>query len=233
MIGAKVRRFAPNDTFFLFNWADAAAFKIYATVGTKEKVDFLAKSLQIPQERIFNSRDSSFLPSIMQATDGRGVDIVLNSLAGQLLHASWECVAPHGKMIELGKRDFLTHGVLDMSPFLSNRSFAGVDLMGVLKERPDILEQCVEQPRGIATQVLTRSIGSTVRSQTPAKTGLLSRSAPCMSTMQLRLRTHSDTCKQARIWESWCFECLLTAQPRWVACLCGQCLCSSQIIPTF
>lgn len=214
MIGAKVRKFGPNNTIILLNWANAAAFKIYATVGTKEKVDFLAKSLQIPQERIFNSRDTSFLPSLMQATDGRGVDIVLNSLAGHLLHTSWECVAPHGKMIELGKRDFLTHGVLNMSPFLANRSFAGVDLMGVLKERPDIREQCVKQPPRMATQILTRPIGSTVRSQTPAKMGLLSRSAPCMFTMQPRLRTHSDTCKQARIWESWCFECLLTVQPR-------------------
>ncbi|KAL3454153.1 polyketide synthase [Aspergillus insuetus] len=114
---------------------------IYATVGTKDKRDYLTESLQIPQERIFSSRDSSFLLSLMQATNGKGVDIVLNSLAGHLLHASWECVAPHGKMIELGKRDFLTHGVLNMSPFLLNRSFTGVDLMGVLKERPDIREQ--------------------------------------------------------------------------------------------
>ncbi|KAJ0414376.1 hypothetical protein BJY00DRAFT_321073 [Aspergillus carlsbadensis] len=135
--------------------------KIYATVGTNDKRDYLTESLQIPPERIFNSRDSSFLPSLMQATDGRGVDLVLNSLAGHLLHASWQCVAPHGKMIELGKRDFLTHGVLDMSPFLMNRSFTGVDLMGVLTERPEIREQCVPWTPRMPSRNLTRPTGST------------------------------------------------------------------------
>lgn len=65
----------------------------------------------------------------MKATNGRGVDIVLNSLAGELLHASWECVAQFGKMIELGKRDFLTNGMLSLNPFAGNRAFFGVDLL--------------------------------------------------------------------------------------------------------
>lgn len=67
----------------------------------------------------------------MKLTGGRGVDIVLNSLSGELLHASWECVAPLGKMIELGKRDFLLNGTLPMSPFAENRTFYGVDVLGI------------------------------------------------------------------------------------------------------
>lgn len=47
---------------------------------------------------IFNSRDESFLPDLMRETQGRGVDVVLNSLSGELLHASWRCVAPRGKV---------------------------------------------------------------------------------------------------------------------------------------
>lgn len=102
----------------------------------------------IPRDHIFHSRDSSFTPGIMRATNGRGVDIVLNSLAGKLLHSSWECVAPHGKMIELGKRDFLTHGVLSMSPFLANRTFYGVDLLQICQEKHDIRARLVNN-RGI------------------------------------------------------------------------------------
>lgn len=79
----------------------------------------------------------------MHATAGRGVDIVLNSLSGNLLHASWQCVAKFGRMIELGKRDFISHGVLDMSTFESNRSFVGVDLAQVGKEAPQVLRRLV------------------------------------------------------------------------------------------
>jgi hypothetical protein len=73
----------------------------------------------------------------MQETQGNGVDIVLNSLAGELLHASWQCVAEFGKMIEIGKRDFLEHGSLAMDLFGGNRAFFGVDLVRLL-EKPGI-----------------------------------------------------------------------------------------------
>lgn len=64
----------------------------------------------------------------MHATNGRGVDLVLNSLSGELLHASWRCVAQRGKMIEIGKRDMYERGSLSLEMFKGNRSFFGVDL---------------------------------------------------------------------------------------------------------
>jgi NADPH:quinone reductase-like Zn-dependent oxidoreductase len=117
--------------------------QIYATVGTDEKVQYLMKAFGLPRNRIYNSRDISFQPDLMHETNGRGVDIVLNSLAGKFLHASWECVATFGRMIELGKRDFLTHGMLSMSPFIANRAFFGVDLLHICQESPLILERSV------------------------------------------------------------------------------------------
>ncbi len=79
--------------------------EIYATIGSEDKAAFLVKEFGIPRNRIFNSRDSSFLQGIMEATHGSGVDLVLNSLSGELLSASWKCVAFDGAMIEIGKRD--------------------------------------------------------------------------------------------------------------------------------
>lgn len=109
-------------------------------MGSEEKTQYLEERFGIPRERIFNSRNATFLPAIMKATENRGVDLVLNSLAGELLHASWECVAKCGKMVELGKRDFIGHGTLDMHKFLGNRTFCGVDLITLGQECPDILK---------------------------------------------------------------------------------------------
>ncbi|KAJ5537168.1 Fum1p [Penicillium frequentans] len=110
--------------------------EIFATVGSEEKVQYLMENFGIPRSHIFNSRNNTFLPDLLRATNGRGADIVLNSLAGELLHASWECVASRGKMIELGKRDFLTNGTLSMAPFLRNRAFYGVDVLSLTEESP-------------------------------------------------------------------------------------------------
>jgi NADPH:quinone reductase-like Zn-dependent oxidoreductase len=67
------------------------------------------------------------------------VDLVLNSLAGDLLLASWECVAEGGMMVEIGKRDLMGHAMLPMDRFLANRSFVGVDILSLAKSRPQVV----------------------------------------------------------------------------------------------
>lgn len=89
------------------------------------------KSFGIPRSRIFDSHSVSFLSGIMRETNGRGVDLVLNSLAGELLRASWKCVAQFGKLLEIGKRDILGHGMLDLNGFQGCRSYCGFDLYSV------------------------------------------------------------------------------------------------------
>ncbi|KAL4875728.1 putative polyketide synthase [Aspergillus karnatakaensis] len=113
--------------------------EIFVTVGNIGKSQYLQDTYNISPDHIFNSRDDSFLSDLMQATNGKGVDVVLNSLAGELLHASWKCVAAGGKMFELGKRDFLGHGMLSMDAFMANRAFFGVDLDAFTKCRPSRL----------------------------------------------------------------------------------------------
>lgn len=102
--------------------------EIYATVGSEEKVQYLVENFNIPRNRIFHSRDNSFVQRVFDETNGKGVDQVLNSLSGELLHETWKCVAPHGKLIEIGKRELIGHGRLDMEPFVANRSYCCVDI---------------------------------------------------------------------------------------------------------
>ncbi|KAF4879129.1 Highly reducing polyketide synthase FUM1 [Colletotrichum siamense] len=121
---------------------------IYCTVGSQSKRDFLIEKLGIPPGKIFNSRDSSFLPGIRAATKGLGVDLVLNQLSGELLHASWQCVAEFGTFVELGRRDFIGHAKLAMDQFESNRTFCGIDLAHLWARKPrlvgDMLERVID-----------------------------------------------------------------------------------------
>ena len=122
--------------------------EIFCTVSNQEKIDFIMGTFGIPRDHIFNSRNASFLPDVLQKTDGKGVNVVLNSLSGELLHTSWQCVAEFGTMVEIGKRDFLGHGNLAMNPFLQNRTFAGLDLSQICSDRPliihDLLRRAIE-----------------------------------------------------------------------------------------
>jgi NADPH:quinone reductase-like Zn-dependent oxidoreductase len=110
---------------------------IFATVGSKQKKDFLMETYGIPAQQIFYSRDSSFAEHLLLETNGRGVDVIFNSLSSDLLRCTWRCIASFGRFIELGKRDFQVNSRLEMSPFQKNASFSAVDILQVLYERPE------------------------------------------------------------------------------------------------
>lgn len=110
--------------------------EIYATVGNPEKKNFIMESYGIPEDHIFSSRDTSFAPAIREATRGAGVDVVINSLAGDFLRETWDCIAHFGRFIEIGKRDITSNSRLEMARFNYNASFSSVDLTVLAKERP-------------------------------------------------------------------------------------------------
>lgn len=62
----------------------------------------------------------------MKRTKGRGVDIVLNSLAGEMFEASLRCLSEGGRFLELGKVEFVRRKLLDSDMFLKNCSFHGI-----------------------------------------------------------------------------------------------------------
>jgi NADPH:quinone reductase-like Zn-dependent oxidoreductase len=121
--------------------AQSMGAKIYATVGSIEKKNFLMATYQLQEEQIFFSRDISFAEGIRSATGGQGVDVALNSLSGDALQATFECVAPFGRFIELGKRDITQNSRLEMAHFNKNLSFASVDLGMVREKRPQLTKR--------------------------------------------------------------------------------------------
>jgi acyl transferase domain-containing protein/acyl carrier protein len=86
--------------------AQRVGAEIFATAGSPEKRAFL-KSLGV--HHVLDSRTTSFADEIMRITAGRGVDIVLNSLAGAMLDRSFDVLADGGTFLEIGKRGVWTH----------------------------------------------------------------------------------------------------------------------------
>jgi acyl transferase domain-containing protein/NADPH:quinone reductase-like Zn-dependent oxidoreductase len=82
--------------------AQRAGAEIFATAGSESKRAYL-RELGVPH--IFNSRTLDFSEKILEITGGLGVDIVLNSLAGDFIAASFSALGHGGRFIELGKRD--------------------------------------------------------------------------------------------------------------------------------
>ncbi|CAH0584002.1 unnamed protein product [Chrysodeixis includens] len=104
-----------------------AGCTVFTTVGTPDKRAFLRERFPaLPPENIGNSRDTSFEQMIKRRTRGRGVDLVLNSLAADKLHASVRCLAEGGRFLEIGKLDLSNDTALGMAFFLKNTTFHGI-----------------------------------------------------------------------------------------------------------
>jgi acyl transferase domain-containing protein/NADPH:quinone reductase-like Zn-dependent oxidoreductase/short-subunit dehydrogenase len=82
--------------------AKEAGAEIFATAGSEEKRALL-KSLGI--RHVMDSRTLDFAEQIDEATDGQGIDIVLNSLAGDFIPRSLARLRTGGRFLELGKTD--------------------------------------------------------------------------------------------------------------------------------
>jgi len=117
---------------------------VIATVGNNDKKQAVI-DLGVAPEHIFSSRDMTFAQGVKRVTAGRGVDVVVNSLAGEGLRKSWECLAPYGRFIEVGKKDILGNSGLDMRPFLMNTLFAGVNLEQMMSHDPQRGADLVEK----------------------------------------------------------------------------------------
>ncbi|KAL6237472.1 hypothetical protein BDW75DRAFT_238260 [Aspergillus navahoensis] len=115
-------------------FAQLIGAEVYTTVGSPEKRQLLMERYGIPKNHIFSSRDASFAEGILKATNGRGVDLVLNSLSGPLLQESLNIVAPFGHFghfIELGKRDIEQNNYLEMQPFSRHITFSSFDMVAL------------------------------------------------------------------------------------------------------
>lgn len=105
------------------------------TVGSDAKKEFLIRKYDIPAEHIFYSRDTSFMDGIMKVTHGRGVDVVLNTLPNELLRASVNCLAVCGKLIEIGQRDILENGKLDLGFLSRSRTFSSFLIEDIITDQ--------------------------------------------------------------------------------------------------
>lgn len=115
--------------------------KVYATVGNPEKVDLLVEKHGIQRDHIFSSRDISAVEKIMQATNGRGIDVILSSSGGDMMHETFRCLAPLGRFVDVGRTDAMGHGKLAMEVFRRNATFSSFDLGILGSQRPDVLGQ--------------------------------------------------------------------------------------------
>jgi acyl transferase domain-containing protein/NADPH:quinone reductase-like Zn-dependent oxidoreductase/acyl carrier protein len=108
-----------------------AGAEVWAT-ASEPKQAFL-RSLGV--QHVYNSRSTDYAEQIRAATEGKGVDVVLNSLTGEgFIAATLSVLAPGGTFVEIGKRDIWT--TEQMRQHRPDVSYHLLALDELLRDRP-------------------------------------------------------------------------------------------------
>ena len=99
----------------------------------------------------------------MAATGGEGVDVVLNSLAGEFVPAGLAVLRSHGRFLEIGKQDIYRNAQIGLLPFQRNLAYFAIDLDRMIRERPNVVGELLDAvterlARGVYSPLPTRTV---------------------------------------------------------------------------
>ncbi|NKC34519.1 type I polyketide synthase, partial [Falsiroseomonas selenitidurans] len=123
--------------------AQAIGARIAMTAGSPAKRAFLRAA---GAELVLDSRDPGFADAL-RAVWPEGVDVVLNSLAGEAMERSLGLVKPFGRFVELGKRDYVENRRAPIRPLRRNASYFAVDVDELPRARPGQAARLLGQVR--------------------------------------------------------------------------------------
>jgi acyl transferase domain-containing protein/NADPH:quinone reductase-like Zn-dependent oxidoreductase/SAM-dependent methyltransferase/acyl carrier protein len=129
--------------------------KVIATAGSPSKRALL-KTLGV--EHVIDSRRGDFAEAVMELTDRKGVDVVLNALAGEAIPMGLSCLAEFGRFIEIGKRDIYQNTRIPLRPLRSNASFHVVAMDAVFHVDEALTRQMLEEISELVEQRALRAL---------------------------------------------------------------------------
>ena len=110
--------------------------EVLATAGSPKKRALLKK---MGIKTVMDSRSLTFADEVMAATGGRGVDVVLNSLAGAAIDKGLAILAPGGRFLEIGKRDIYMDRGVGLRALRRNIGFFVIDVASLVLDDPDVV----------------------------------------------------------------------------------------------
>lgn len=104
-------------------------------IGTASSEQRRAYVLAEGADHVVGSRSLNFVDEVLALTGGRGVDVIISSAPGEILRQNFAVIAEFGRIVEIGKADIYTGGMLDLSAFDKNVSYFSFDLDRMLRLR--------------------------------------------------------------------------------------------------
>ncbi|GGL43108.1 quinone oxidoreductase family protein [Sporolactobacillus putidus] len=145
---ADVARLAPGETVLIHAAAGGigttavqfarllGAAQVIGTVGNDKKRGI---ALEAGADQVINYQTEDFAEKVKELTDGRGADIILDSISGDVAEKSLTCLAMYGRLVNFGSAAGGTGHFKTTDLHSSCRAVLGFSLGTTVRNRPDLL----------------------------------------------------------------------------------------------
>ncbi|HEX7065953.1 MAG TPA: quinone oxidoreductase [Bacillales bacterium] len=133
------------------------AGKVIGTVGRDEKMETARRA---GADEVINYEKENFVDRVQQMTDGRGADLILDSVAADTGEKSMECLAMYGRMVNFGNAGGRPANIQTKDLHASCRAVLGFSLGTTRNRRPELLQDTAEKVlRFLAEKKLKMIVG--------------------------------------------------------------------------
>ncbi|MFF0454138.1 SDR family NAD(P)-dependent oxidoreductase [Nocardia africana] len=114
-------------------------------IGTASTPERRAHVLAMGADYAVNSRSLNFVDEVAAITGGAGADVIVSSAPGEILRQNFNAAAEFGRIVEVGKADIYTGGLLELANFDKNLSYFSMDLDRLVKVKPQRLAALLQR----------------------------------------------------------------------------------------
>lgn len=118
------------------------AKQVIGTVGSNEKKRI---AIDAGADAVFNYKDENFSAEVLELTDGKGADVILDSVGGEIFNQSLDCLAMFGRIANFSNPSGEFGGVNTNELHKSCRSVLGYSFGTYRKHRPEAIQTTAEQ----------------------------------------------------------------------------------------
>lgn len=121
--------------------AHAMGARVFATAGSDEK---LRKVKSLGADVLINYRSHDFPEELKKTTDGKGVDVILESVGGEVFEKSLQCLSPLGRLVVFGTSSSKASSVGARELMGGMISVAGFSFGALSVVRPGLIRECMQ-----------------------------------------------------------------------------------------
>ncbi|MBU5262762.1 beta-ketoacyl synthase N-terminal-like domain-containing protein [Bacillus atrophaeus] len=132
--------------------------EIYASAGSQSKLEYLRR---LGITNLINYQQDDLEQRLLEMTGGLGVDVVINTTAGEGIQKGLNSLAPEGRYVEIAVFGLQASGRLNLSNMVNNQTLFSFNVKKFLNDHPemrcyylDIMTACLE--KGIVKPIVAK-----------------------------------------------------------------------------